>query len=129
MNLQQLFKAIRAEPEQHTLMIIAVQLERQGYQVTIDGKYVGLGELQKAEAEGEFEALPIGIGAAVKIHREMRTRYFEYTFLTTMQFVLPAFSLLRLSTIPDLRLTNFANLSQPAPIGCVKQRESHATAR
>ena len=59
MNIQRIFDAVAAEPDQHTLIVVVSELESQGYRVTVDGKYQGSAALAGADAAGEFEMQPL----------------------------------------------------------------------
>lgn len=57
MNVQKVFDAIKNEPDQATLIVAALELERQGYSVTVAHKYHGSQALLDADERNEIDLI------------------------------------------------------------------------
>jgi hypothetical protein len=81
MNAQKIFEAVKAEPDQPTLLVVARELEQQVYTVTIAGKYGGFEELEKADENGELTFLPTRNGVIFEIQKEDERQQFRVHLL------------------------------------------------
>jgi hypothetical protein len=81
MNVQKLFSAVKAEADQHTLIVAANELERQGYKVVVAEKYNGSVELCSAEEKGELKYLSTRNGVKIKIKKKNEIQVFRIHFL------------------------------------------------
>lgn len=81
MNIQLLFDAIKQEPDQHTLTVAVLELERQGYAVKVNNKYSGSDEIIEAEERGELEHLPMRNGVVLQLERDDERQSYRMQFL------------------------------------------------
>lgn len=81
MNVEGLFKAVKAEPDQHTLVVVALELERQGYRVYVNDKYEGSASLIAAEEQGALSGVPSSNGYKIQIVRDSDCQSFRVHLL------------------------------------------------
>ena len=81
MNIQRLFQAVKEEPDRHTLITIAFELEQQGYNVTLDNRFNGSDEIMAAEEEGFFSSRPMNNGAVFATAKNGEEQTFRVHFL------------------------------------------------
>jgi hypothetical protein len=81
MNVENLFKAVKNEPDQPTLIVAALELERQGYRVTVNNKYIGSEALLVAEDNGELDLIPKRNGVTIRIEKNNVAQTFRIQFL------------------------------------------------
>jgi len=81
MNIQKVFEAIKSEPDQPTLIVAALEFERQGYSVTINDKYEGSQALLQAEERNELNLIPLRNGVTFKISNASEMQSFRLQFL------------------------------------------------
>lgn len=81
MNLERILQAVREEPDQPTLIVIAIAFEAQGYEVTINNKYTGSEVLLKAEENGELNLIPLKNGVKVTVMKDKQSQSFRVQFL------------------------------------------------
>jgi hypothetical protein len=81
MNVQKLFNAIKDESDQPTLIIATIELERQGYNVTLNKKYHGSRELTEAEGNGDLQYLPMQNGILIEIKKGKEKQSFRLQML------------------------------------------------
>jgi len=79
MNVQKLFEAVKQEPDQHTLIIVVNELERQRYIVNIADKYNGSVELNIEEDSGDLKYLLSKNGIKIKIKRKEEHKNLKFT--------------------------------------------------
>jgi hypothetical protein len=81
MNIQKVFEAVRNEPDQLTLVVVALELERQGYKVTVNEKYQWSEALMTADKEGELDLIPKQNGVLISIEKNGSRESFRVQFL------------------------------------------------
>jgi hypothetical protein len=72
---------VKDEPDQHTLIVLVQEMERQDYRVTIEDKFKGSVELIEAEEKGELNKLPMVRGVVVSILKGKENQIFRIQFL------------------------------------------------
>lgn len=81
MNIQNLFAAVREHSGEHALVVVARELERQGYKVKAAGHFDGSQSLISADEAGELERLPVGIGVEMNVEKGGEIQSFRLHFL------------------------------------------------
>jgi hypothetical protein len=81
MNIQKVFEAIKSEPDQPTLIVAALEFERQGYSVTIGDKYDGSRALLEADERDELNLIPLRNGVKFKIAANKEVQTFRLQLL------------------------------------------------
>ncbi len=81
MNIQDLFAAIKQKSGEHALVVVARELERQGYEVTTAGRFRSSSDLAAADEAGELDRLPVGIGTSIKVQKKGEIQSFLLHFL------------------------------------------------
>ncbi|MCX6132972.1 MAG: hypothetical protein NTU47_04070 [Ignavibacteriales bacterium] len=81
MDIEKIFKAVRDEPDQYTLLVVAAAIEEQGYEVTVNEKYVGVQALRFAEENGDLDNLPMRNGVLIHVQKGSERQGFRLHFL------------------------------------------------
>jgi hypothetical protein len=81
MNLQQLFRAVKDEPDLPTLFVVVAELERQGYAVTVNDRLVNLRAVRDAEEKGQLTLMPSRGGFRVTIEKKAERQTFRVQVL------------------------------------------------
>jgi len=81
MNLQRLFQAVADEPDQPTLLVVAIELERQGYSITVADKHCGSAALLEAEENGDLNLIPKANGVRMDLEKNGEQQSFRIQFL------------------------------------------------
>ncbi len=81
MNVEGLFRAVREEPDQHTLIVAVRELERQGYGVRVNERYEGSAALIAADERGELNDVPSSNGYVIKISKNNASQVFRIHIL------------------------------------------------
>lgn len=110
MNVQRLFDAIHNEPAQPTLLVAVLELERQGFQVTVANRFVGSGAVANAIETGELNKLRVGLGVAIEIENGDERQSFRLHFLDLDAVALTAFSSLPVIYDPAFTVSDFRSV-------------------
>jgi hypothetical protein len=81
MNLQQLFRAVRNDPDLPTLFVVVAELQRQGYAVTVNDRMVDLRTVKDAEEKGQLTLIPSRGGFKITIEKNAETQTFRVQVL------------------------------------------------
>jgi len=81
MNIQEIFRAVKDEPDQSTLIVAITAIENQGYEVLVTDKYNGSKALWDAEAKGELDNLPMRNGIVILAKKGTEEQRFRIHFL------------------------------------------------
>lgn len=105
MNVERLFAAISAEPDQPTLLVAVLELERQGYQVTVANRLQGGSQVTQALEAGDIEASNLGAVMEIKSGGESQT--FRLHFLDLAAVAITAASSPPVAYDPRFTISEF----------------------
>jgi hypothetical protein len=81
MNIQKIFEAVAGEPDQATIIVVALELERQGYNVIINKKYKGSKGLFELDEQGDLTTALGKNGVHLSINKGKDKQEFRMHFL------------------------------------------------
>ncbi len=81
MNMQRVFEAVKAEPDQPTLIVAVIELERQGYKFDVNKMYNGSQTLIAMEEVGDLGKIIGSNGAILTINKDHTEQSFRVQFL------------------------------------------------
>ncbi|MDE3057570.1 MAG: hypothetical protein KGJ59_06405 [Bacteroidota bacterium] len=107
MNIERVFNAVKEESDQPTIIVATIELEQQGYDVLIAGKYHGSQELIEADEDGDLSLLPMNNGVLFEVTIGNEKQRFRLHFLDIDQICFTSEDSLPLEYNEEFTVTHF----------------------